>query len=136
MVDLNSLLKQALAEKEAGDLAKAGRTKLKDTRLADRERQEIADKVREWESEADYKAVALVHRQTKYVCKTCAIPHYAGGQVFVQERHVRIANTQRWIAAKPPYREDLPRKADYIEVQIEICGVCAVAAGGFPEMLL
>lgn len=129
MSSLDDLLKDAMAHKASADALKASKTKLRDSRLGERERNEVADMVRALESAHDYTAVALVFRQTRYLCRSCASSTLAGGQVLQQEKHVRIAGTQRFIAVKAPWNVDLPRKSDTTEVQIDLCAACAP----FPE---
>lgn len=124
MSSLDDLLKDAMAHKASADALKASKTKLRDSRLGERERNEVADMVRALESQHDYTPVALVFRRNWYICNHCGCQSHGGGQVLQQEKHLRIAGTQRFVAVKMPYRMDLPRKVDNTKVELDICGEC------------
>lgn len=134
-MNLDILLKQALAEKAAADVVKGDKVKLRDSRLTSRERDEIAGKVREWESAHEYVAVALVFRQTRYACTACASSILAGGQLLEQQKHLRMAGTQRFVPCKGVWQNDLPRKLDVTEVKVTICSECAPRFGFVKETL-
>jgi hypothetical protein len=127
MMDLNDLLKSAQEQAAAREAAKETKGKLKDARLNDKERAVLHDKLRELESRSEYKATALVWRARRVTC-SCSAVTIEAGQVLVEETHIRIANTRRWIEAKTPW-PDLPAKQQYVEAQVLVCGYCARAKG-------
>lgn len=128
-MNLDDLLKDALKAKAERDALVSGKAKLRDSRLDPKARNEVADMVRALESAHEYTAVAVVFRQTRYVCE-CGSSILAGGQFLQQEKHIRIAGTQRFIAVKT-WAGELPLKRDTTEVKVVVCNDCAVAHG-FP----
>jgi hypothetical protein len=125
---LADLLANAQAKVAADAALKANRTKLKDKRLTEVERDVISATVRRWESQNDYKADALVFRCLHYVC-TCGEGHFIGGQILLREVHTRIARTARFIPVAEPLRTDLPRQVDSTFVHTNICPSCCEQKG-------
>lgn len=128
-MDLNTLLKNAVAQQAAGAAAKVGRKQLKDTRIGEKERNAIADKVREWESEADYSMVGLIWRAERVHCGCCGSVELGRGQVLIEQRHVRIAGTTRYIEARQPFPLTLPRRQVFVKVEVPVCAGCATEQG-------
>lgn len=127
MLDLSALLAGAMATKAKADVAKADQRKLRHSKLTTKERDEIAAKVRKWESSAEYVAVGLTARFLRYTCQHCGSTHEGGGQMLLQEKHLRRAGEQRWIKAPLPWPESLKVSIDAVEVECEVCLVCVDA---------
>lgn len=132
--DLDALLGESVAQRDAEREAKAARERLrKRSSGSGRTPEEIAAdeaRVRDWEMKHDWQATAAVALFEKHKCVNCGRGHTIFRQLMLKQQHRVFPDTTRWQQVDEIAEQyaDLPKE---IQVEKWEAGMCTNCAGEF-----
>lgn len=133
--DLDALLGESVAQRDAEREAKAARDRLRRRGTGSgRSLEEIAadeERVREWEMKHDWEATAAVALFEKHKCTGCGRAQTIFRQLMLKQQHRVFPATTRWQQVDEIADElaDLPREIQVQKWEAGMCTNCASELG-------
>jgi len=122
---LDQLLARAQAAVRAADVAKALRTKSKDSRQAPATREAAATEYREWAESLLWTLVAKERLRTRWTCHCGSIHESHVVQFFALYEHRTQANSTREVICSKADHPSLPVRMRTLERSTQYCVNCS-----------
>lgn len=125
---LTDLLEESYQEQKEQVEAKKARKVLASGGLTGVERQEIEQKVLEWETKAEWTPTADVMTFDIQVCQTCGSQHshYVGRFQKQQHKQMKLSRYVKWATVK---EAKLPKVKDETKTGVPVCSECCGDVG-------
>jgi hypothetical protein len=125
--ELDDLLAEALTEQRTAREAKEARERTKRGGQSSTEREADAERIRRWEAQHEWRAVANVAQFHRYSCQ-CGKHSTVFEQLMERQQHRHLRDSQRYQLTKTT-KADLPNEVVIRKTSVPVCPSCALLAG-------
>lgn len=129
-MSLDALLDESLKQASDSVAVKAGRKRLQDKRLPNRERLEIEAKIKEWELAREWLPAASVHIFNTQTCTNCGNVNATYAGLFQRQIH-RSSKIMRWVldVNGSGNNDGLPKEHKDALTEVPVCIECCATQG-------